>query len=987
MRYNSKELSQLAIQPPKYFTKEGSLFMKESNSGLKNELFGRKKNESYSERWCRLRSNMLFYFKGKDMLSEPNGVIILEQCSTMEADTEQNRFCFVIAFPHDDKVQYLAAHTAEQRDEWVVALQQASYEGLRCQLNYLRTKLLARTGKDPLSTDQSDTVGGDPAAGSEVQYNPEEPVLELSIACQGLPLSVDGKPPTTFVAISTLSPPHQTSWIRCAQTETIQNSCDPCYLTSVAFDNPRDITMITRVKATVYDVRDRAQGMMNTIGQSVSTIKDITTSADNKLTLPILSLQGLTETEVGKLTILLWETTTFDKVKGMKRGSNASQEFQPQATVFKQRGNSISRDPLLKYLFVNALSKSYRRPEMEGRPLIVQEIMAETLLSFHLPQEILKLFIEDDKVKNRQLCQLGGLVEPFSSWRKDIMDLRLSTIDSYLEAINVIKNHKGKQFKTSVEKANAELEFVAINLHLQRMKVSIPDGKGDEVYDVITIGAPAAHSLKFKSGGLKKLLQQHNYRESIGSAPVISLLIPEIQALEKNLKCLKTKIDWYANEINLCVSTGSRQSLPDVCTKYTDKVCELLMMCENPLIQEAVDTLKEAREELESIPKKNEKSWQDTSKQIKDDITKLNQMIEAESVSVDDRTWQEDANKTVQSLTSNINHLYQHLTDCLALILIKEGHQYRIKVSELQHRRDIVFTQAITGAIAGVYTKLSTHGKDQKFLSQISQIGILLQFESLLSTYSTEMGMLEDMVVGIEDLNNVTIQFILETDSKMPSVKGDRSHVIVEIPIPRSSFSRLPNEVQRGQQIKLCPVLFTMGINELATLAERIGDTSFQDQINRENLFHLKNYFENFMKLTKRKSGFVEVSRTDSLDVLIARLQDAVGAKKSKNVDILQLSAEICSHMTGIRFTSCKSAKDRTAMSVTLEQCMILQRNYGLDARTFAHLLDTMRSEGTRRTNTMKNVGIRKYAFNGFQVATLPKLYRPPDGTYGNTAT
>ena len=85
--------------------------------------------------------------------------------------------------------------------------------------------------------------------------------------------------------------------------------------------------------------------------------------------------------------------------------------------------------------------------------------------------------------------------------------------------------------------------------------------------------------------------------------------------------------------------------------------------------------------------------------------------------------------------------------------------------------------------------------------------------------------------------------------------------------------------------------------------------------------------------------------------------------------------------------TSCKSGKDRTGMSATLEQVNILSRDYDLADSEYNRSLEAMRSEGTRRTNCYKNIDVNKYAFNTPQLATFPKLYRPPVGSYGSKLT
>ncbi|KAI9183097.1 hypothetical protein H9P43_004014 [Blastocladiella emersonii ATCC 22665] len=91
-----------------------------------------------------------------------------------------------------------------------------------------------------------------------------------------------------------------------------------------------------------------------------------------------------------------------------------------------------------------------------------------------------------------------------------------------------------------------------------------------------------------------------------------------------------------------------------------------------------------------------------------------------------------------------------------------------------------------------------------------------------------------------------------------------------------------------------------------------------------------------------------------------------------------------CMPSTTTRFTSCKSAKDRTSMSVTLEQCFILQAAHLMSPGDFEGMLTAMRACGTR--NVERNIGKPTYAFNAIQWNILPRLYRPPKYTINQGA-
>ena len=52
---------------------------------------------------------------------------------------------------------------------------------------------------------------------------------------------------------------------------------------------------------------------------------------------------------------------------------------------------------------------------------------------------------------------------------------------------------------------------------------------------------------------------------------------------------------------------------------------------------------------------------------------------------------------------------------------------------------------------------------------------------------------------------------------------------------------------------------------------------------------------------------------------------------------------QLCWRMNGLRLTCCKSAKDRTSMSVTLEMVKTLEREHDMNENVFNKVLNSVR--------------------------------------------
>jgi len=316
----------------------------------------------------------------------------------------------------------------------------------------------------------------------------------------------------------------------------------------------------------------------------------------------------------------------------------------------------------------------------------------------------------------------------------------------------------------------------------------------------------------------------------------------------------------------------------------------------------------------------------------------------------------------------------------------------------------------------------------ENFLKICTEIGPLVAFESLLSLNGDEDMMFNDMIVVVEDLRNVEFNLILVDKSRsskfklkkaagkdqpnlqqnsnspssvpmleyhsfpLPRITGSRSNLKVLLPVPDYVYTLLPLDQMKTMTFSLTPVFFNIGINEKATIAHKMGNNGPQEKNNIDNFKTLAEYYRRFKRInlsTKQHKNkrFSSMSNEADVDDLLNIMKDAVHCKKNKNVDILHLASQICRRMHGLRFTNCKSGKDRTGMAVTLEQIQILSREYDLAEHEYQKALDAMRSEGTRIENCEKNIGRRKFAFGALQLAVCPYQYRPPVGTYQPNST
>uniref|UniRef100_A0A3B3ZH71 phosphatidylinositol-3,4-bisphosphate 4-phosphatase n=1 Tax=Periophthalmus magnuspinnatus TaxID=409849 RepID=A0A3B3ZH71_9GOBI len=321
--------------------------------------------------------------------------------------------------------------------------------------------------------------------------------LLFSAACQDLSPSGRDRKPNAFVQVAVMDP-HRQELLSQACTELVEANKDPLFLTGVTFPSEYPTNPETLVKLTVYDAKDKSQESVSKhlfpihcvdfsfLGTATFSIGDLLRAKDERLTLSLRSSDG--ECAAGTVVVSRLKMGEMEEVDVDHITTDISTQ---KVTEPKQSSLDAFNKPLfllfvcLVLVFKNPVCKVYRFQTTDSKWMLVREQMEECTLSLSIPKQLISLYIQEDMARVQDLKELGELSPHWDNLRKEVMNRYGGIISSYQETLTEMDKITGS-FKPSCCKAQKSLEFIPINLHTQRMRVTCPRKTGSTCWQWFT---------------------------------------------------------------------------------------------------------------------------------------------------------------------------------------------------------------------------------------------------------------------------------------------------------------------------------------------------------------------------------------------------------------------------------------------------------------------------------------------------------------------
>uniref|UniRef100_A0A4W3GI62 Phosphatidylinositol-3,4,5-trisphosphate dependent Rac exchange factor 2 n=1 Tax=Callorhinchus milii TaxID=7868 RepID=A0A4W3GI62_CALMI len=292
--------------------------------------------------------------------------------------------------------------------------------------------------------------------------------------------------------------------------------------------------------------------------------------------------------------------------------------------------------------------------------------------------------------------------------------------------------------------------------------------------------------------------------------------------------------------------------------------------------------------------------------------------------------------------------------------------------TDIQLRQDMVFCQSLVATVCTFSEQLlaalnqmydtnreyemETQEASKKWLEQIASVGILFNFQSLLSPnlvrYYTAM--LEDTLVALSDLEKITFYFRRSEEEPLVAntpityrVEGSRQALKVFFYLEGYNFEQLPQKLQNGGGFKIYPVLFTQGIYVCVVGREAILSVCYCSTAVASCSLKLSD-----LQLLRPLNALDELYRLMESFIRSKRTADCANtACGASGVGLLSVSSELCSRLGACHIMMCNSGVHRCTLSVTLEQAIILSRSHALPPRYIMQATDVMRKQVRKLPN------------------------------------